>query len=438
MRYTQAVEWVYSLPRFLKTPGIENTKTLLNILGNPEKNLKFLHVAGTNGKGSTVTMISNILQSAGYKTGSTISPFVLNFRERILLNNQMISKEHCAQVLSDVRLAAQKAENYVAFDIVTAAAILYFERQKCDIVCLETGIGGRLDSSNAVQNTLIACIMSISKDHTELLGDSLLQITNEKCGIIKNNCSVICYPKQNKKVELEIEKVAKAKNCKFTVPCLKQLKISEDISTVNSKKSELSLKNHIITFNNNKITVPFAGEHQAYNACVAISAAIELRKKVPPFSIDDEHIVNGIQNSRFAARIQVLKKHPLIILDGAHNTGGAKALTKTLKQAGLKNCIGIVGTMNRKDIGKIVKELAPLFESVHTVTPDSARAMPAQNLAECFEKQGIKAFSEKDIDSAIENALNRKTKQNSAIVICGSLYLASQIEAIKIRFSAKN
>ncbi len=437
MRYTQAVNWVYSLPRILKTPGIENTKKLLELLGNPQEKLHFVHVAGTNGKGSTVTMISNILQNAGYKTGSTISPFVLDFRERILLNNEMISKDDCAKILSVVRNAAEKIENYVAFDIVTAAAILYFERQKCDIVCLETGLGGRLDSSNAVQNTLVACIMSISKDHTELLGDTLVQIAREKCGIIKNNCSVICYPKQNKKVEFLIEEIAKKENCRFIVPDLKQLNIGASKNIKANKSINNLLNNQVITFEGAQITVPFAGEHQAYNASVAISAVCELRKTQPAYKIENEHIVKGIQNSRFSARIEVLSKQPLIILDGAHNVDGAKALVKTLDGANIKNCIGIIGTMKRKDISKVVKEFAPLFETVHTVTPDSIRAMSAQELTQCFEKQGVKAVCENNINSAIENALKRKTQENGAIVICGSLYLASQMDAIKNRFKAK-
>ncbi len=423
MQYNEALNWVNSLPRLAGSPGIENTKLLLNALGNPEKKLNFVHIAGTNGKGSTAVMLSNILQNAGYKTGTTISPYVIDFRERFLCNNKMITKSECAKMLTIVKNAADNLEHYVAFDIVTATAILWFEKQKCDIVCLETGLGGKLDSSNAIQNTLVACIMAIGKDHTELLGDTLAEIAKEKCGIIKNNCKIVCYPKQETEAFDVIKKYAEEKKCEFILPDLKKLSINfDDDCNTNNKNKRHIIKKETIYLNENKIKIPLAGEHQAYNASVAIYAAIALRSAKTPFKINDENIINGIQKSRFAARIEVLQKEPLIILDGAHNLDGAKALAKTLNKSDCNNFIGIIGVLKRNDIDEIAKVLSPYLKEVYTVTPNSPRALNAKDLAEHFMKyaENVKVFD--DTQEAIKTAVS----ENKNILICGSLYLASE------------
>ncbi len=433
MQYEDALNWVFTLPRVLKSPGIENTKALLNLLGNPEKNLHFVHVAGTNGKGSTVMMLMSILQTAGYKTGATISPYVLDFKERFWCNNKMITKKDCARILTKVKKAADKLENYVAFDIVTAAALLYFAEQKCDIVCLETGIGGRLDSSNAVQNTLVACIMSISSDHTELLGRNLTQIASEKCGIIKNNCSVITYPKQQKQVLNTIKEITQEKNSKLVIPNVNLLQIkSHDKPKVYSNTTNNLIKEKIY-YGGKKISVPFAGKHQAYNAAVAIYAALELKSTTPSFNIEDEHIINGIKKARFAARIEILSKKPLLIIDGAHNISGAKALVSTLESANINKPIGVIGTLKRKDIKQIIKVLSPFFGEIYTVTPNSPRALNAQILAKYFSKAQIKATPYNNIKSAIDEALLKAKKEDKAIVICGSLYTASEARVYIIK-----
>ncbi|MFQ9900915.1 MAG: bifunctional folylpolyglutamate synthase/dihydrofolate synthase [Ruthenibacterium sp.] len=201
MQYEEALAWAHSLPRLCSAPGPQNERALLQALGRPQDALKFVHVAGTNGKGSAVLMLASVLKAAGLRVGATVSPFVLDFRERFQLNGEMISREACAGILTQVRGALEQMppaqrEQIAEFDAVTAAALLWFAQQRCDIVCLETGLGGRLDATNAVDNTLVACIMAIGKDHTELLGHTYAGIAAEKCGIFKPGCSVVAYPAQ--------------------------------------------------------------------------------------------------------------------------------------------------------------------------------------------------------------------------------------------------
>ena len=327
MDYEQALEWVHSLPRLAAHPGVENTRRLLEKLGNPEKSLRFVHVAGTNGKGSATVMLASVLHRAGYRVGASVSPYVLEFRERFLLDGEMISRETLAQILTEVRAAAEglRAEGWdslVEFDAVTAATLLWFARERCDIVCLEVGLGGRLDSTNAVENTLAACIMCIGRDHTELLGDTYAAIAGEKCGILKNNCTVISYPAQPQEAMDEITLRAAKAHCPLVAPDLQDLHIYKAPAFENR-----------VNYGGYDLVVPFPGVHQAYNAAVVVEAALALCEK--GFDISDEAILGGIAGARFPARIEVLSRRPLVVLDGAHNPDGARALAATLR--GLSN-----------------------------------------------------------------------------------------------------
>ena len=224
MKYEEALAWVHSLPRLAQRPGVENEKRLLAKLGHPERALKFAHIAGTNGKGSTSVMLASILRSAGYKTGLTVSPYVLDFRERFQIDGAMIGEEALAAILTRVRAAAEALradgwDSLVEFDAVTAAALLWFAQEQCDIVVLETGLGGRLDATNAVENTLVACITAIGMDHTELLGDTLDAIAREKCGIFKSRCAAVCYPDQPQEAMDAIVQCAKAAGCSSAAAC---------------------------------------------------------------------------------------------------------------------------------------------------------------------------------------------------------------------------
>ena len=401
MDYEQALEWVHSLPRLAAHPGVENTRRLLEKLGNPEKSLRFVHVAGTNGKGSATVMLASVLHRAGYRVGASVSPYVLEFRERFLLDGEMISRETLAQILTEVRAAAEglRAEGWdslVEFDAVTAATLLWFARERCDIVCLEVGLGGRLDSTNAVENTLVACIMCIGRDHTELLGDTYAAIAGEKCGILKNNCTVISYPAQPQEAMDEITLRAAKAHCPLVAPDLQDLHIYKAPAFENR--------------------VNYGG---------VVEAALALCEK--GFDISDEAILGGIAGARFPARIEVLSRRPLVVLDGAHNPDGARALAATLRGAGLSGLTAVIGILDGKQPEEMLSALAPCFARVYTVRPDSPRALSAEALAALAKRH----FPQVTACDSVEQALRlARGDAPEGLVVCGSLYLAAQARGL--------
>ncbi|MEG3072755.1 MAG: folylpolyglutamate synthase/dihydrofolate synthase family protein [Ruthenibacterium sp.] len=415
MTYEEALDWVHTLPRLAATPGIENTRRLLAKMGNPEKNLKFVHIAGTNGKGSATVMLASVLKEAGYKTGANISPYVLDFRERFLLDGEMIDTQTLAGLLSEVRSAIEDiGGSFVEFDVVTAAALLWFARETCDIVCMEVGLGGRLDSTNAIENTLVACVMAIGKDHTELLGDTYDKIAAEKCGIFKNHCDVVAYPLQPQAAMDEIVLRAAAAKCALTVPEMEDLHVYRAPAFENR-----------VDYGGYDLNIPFPGIHQACNAMVVVEAALRLCDH--GFTISDEAIMDGIAKARFPARIEVLHQNPLVLLDGAHNPDGARALADTLKAANVHHLTAVIGVLNGKNPEEMLTALSPCFEEVYTVTPQNPRAMQATELAALAKKHFAKVTACEDVGAALAKA---KQNLDGGLVICGSLYLAAEARKI--------
>lgn len=416
MQYEEALAWVHSLPRLCSAPGPQNERALLQALGRPQDALKFVHVAGTNGKGSAVLMLASVLKAAGLRVGATVSPFVLDFRERFQLNGEMISREACAGILTQVRGALEQMppaqrEQIAEFDAVTAAALLWFAQQRCDIVCLETGLGGRLDATNAVDNTLVACIMAIGKDHTELLGHTYAGIAAEKCGIFKPGCSVVAYPAQPEEAMRQIEACAAAANCPLCVPQL------EDFHFYRGRPFE-----NRVNYGGYDLEVPFAGRHQAYNAAVVVQAALALCEH--GFDISDDAIMQGIAAARNPARIEVLQRRPLVILDGMHNPDGARALADVLRAGHVQGLTAVMGVLQGKGEAEMLRALSPHLARVYAVQPSSPRALPARQLAAAARQVCGQVSVWQDVPLAVQDAL--RTCQGG-VLICGSLYLAAQV-----------
>ncbi len=416
MQYEEALAWVHSLPRLCSAPGPQNERALLQALGRPQDALKFVHVAGTNGKGSAVLMLASVLKAAGLRVGATVSPFVLDFRERFQLNGEMISREACAGILTQVRGALEQMppaqrEQIAEFDAVTAAALLWFAQQGCDIVCLETGLGGRLDATNAVDNTLVACIMAIGKDHTELLGHTYAGIAAEKCGIFKPGCSVVAYPAQPEEAMRQIEACAAAANCPLCVPQL------EDFHFYRGRPFE-----NRVNYGGYDLEVPFAGRHQAYNAAVVVQAALALCEH--GFDISDDAIMQGIAAARNPARIEVLQRRPLVILDGMHNPDGARALADVLRAGRVQGLTAVMGVLQGKGEAEMLRALSPHLARVYAVQPPSPRALPAGQLAAAARQVCGQVSVWQDVPLAVQDAL--RTCQGG-VLICGSLYLAAQV-----------
>ena len=432
MTYDEAVKIIDSLLVFGSKPGLERVGELIQRIGSPDKQLKFIHIAGTNGKGSVCAMLSSILKEAGFKTGMFISPYVLEFRERFQVNGCMIPPQVLADIVEELYPVVLEMKNedkiITEFEFVFAIAMKWFQRMQCDIVVLETGLGGRFDATNIINTPLASVIMSISLDHTAILGDTYEKIAFEKCGIIKNSGTTVLYGEQPDGVYDVVKKAAAEKN--------NQLLIA-DPSAVTKLSSGLEGSDFLFcdkeVFGGKtlRLHIPFIGEHQLKNSAAALFTIWAIRKK--GIEVSEEAIVNGLKKAFFPARLELMRKSPVVLLDGAHNPGGAGALSDALDEllADTKN-IAIVGMLADKDVDTSLSKLARHFEKALTVTPDNPRAMSAEALAEKLSALGVPAQPCSDYSLAYKKALalSEEFHGDSAIVIFGSLYLAADIRKI--------
>lgn len=422
--YQKSINFINSHLAFGIKPGLDRIGLLLDYLGNPQKKLKFIHVAGTNGKGSTCNMISSVLSSAGYKTGLFTSPFVLDFRERMQINGEMISQKELISTLKSLIPFIEKLEDqkiYITeFELITAMAFKWFEKNKCDVVVLEVGLGGRFDATNIIETPLVSAITSISLDHTKILGHTVEKIAEEKSGIIKMNGTTVLYPDQVDSVKDIIIKTCDKKNNSLIVPNLEMIKL---ISS--------SIDGSEFYFENTYIKLPLIGEHQVKNFAVVMSV-IKVLGEIG-FNISDKNIQDGILNVKIVARLEVISKNPLIIIDGAHNESGAKVLAQTVRAFfGDKKIIGIMGVLEDKDVNKIIKELIFLCNHLITVAPNNSRAMSANKLAEKAKEFCDKVEDISDLEEAVLKALSLADDE-SVVLIFGSLYLAGEIRPIILK-----
>lgn len=421
MIFDECVAKINSLLKFGVKPGLDRIKLLLNKIGNPQNKLRFVHVAGTNGKGSTCTMIASVLKNAGYKTGLFLSPYVIDFRERFQINGNMISELRLANIVEDLFKVVQglisKGIFITEFEFITAIAFLWFCEENCDVVVLEVGLGGRYDATNIIERSEVSVITSISLDHTKILGNTLESIASEKCGIIKKNgITVVNSRSQNPAALKTIKLFSENLNNKLILSTRHPIKIA----------SKSGLKT-IINYKQMQIKLPFAGDYQIDNAETSICAIECLSEK---FKINSLNIKNGIEAAFIPARLEILSENPIVLLDGAHNPEAVKKLCEFVNEKlSSKNIICLFGAMSDKDVFYMLKELSGVCSKFLTVTINNKRAMPSDKIAELIStfNREAKAYDE-DFNMAINDAFsNPNLKENTAVLICGSLYLASQI-----------
>lgn len=409
-----ALDWLQSLPRLSGEPGLDRMKALLAALGDPQKRGRYVHIAGTNGKGSVAAFTANILQKAGFKTGLTISPYVLDFRERFQIDGQMIPPETLERLAAKVRAAAETlAETPVQFEAVTALALCWFDEEQCDIAVLETGLGGRFDATNAVENTLVAAITRIDLDHTELLGDTVEKIAAEKAGIVKPGCIAVTYPVQEKEALQAIAAACIREKADLVAP------EAEDIHLRRGGLFENRME-----YGGYEVNLTLPGAHQACNAAMAIEIALALWRQ--GLDIPDDAILEGLEATRFPARIEVLRAQPLVLLDGSHNPAGAAALAATLGGQKLpQKPAAVLGVLADKAAGEMLRALGESFSTIYAVTPDCPRAMSAEALAELAARElpEVPVYPCADLGQALDTALGLP----QGAVVCGSLYLAAQV-----------
>lgn len=415
MDYTRALDYIHSLSKFGSKPGLDRVSRLVSLANNPQNDLKFIHVAGTSGKGSTASFCASILKSAGLKVGLYTSPFVIDFRERFQINNELIPKEDFCRLCEKLIPLTEKlnAQDTIIteFEFNTALAFMYFKEQKCDVVCLEVGMGGRFDATNVISSPLVSVITSIGLDHTDYLGDTIAQIAFEKCGIIKKGASVVSYPMQKPEALEVIKGCCKDRNCNLTVPSLNELKIENE-----------GIDASEFIYDGKRYTLNMAGRHQIYNAITAICAVNSL-----DINVSYEAICRGLSAVKCSARLEVISQKPLVLIDGAHNSDKVLALYEHVKKYKGK-IVSICGMLRDKEYEKSASLIAPLCKSIVTITPNSQRALPAKEMAEACLKYCNDCIYAESIQDAVSLALS-KLGTDDMLLCWGSLYTAGELKA---------
>ena len=415
MTYEESLTYIHSLLRFGMKPGLARIEALLKRMGNPQRTLRFVHVAGTNGKGSVCAMLSEILQCAGYKTGLTISPYITDFCERMQINSTPISHEELARQVERLKPLmeeiSREGEPVTEFEAVTALAFRWFSEQGCDVVVLETGLGGRFDATNVIETPLCSVITSIGLDHTDILGNTYRQIAFEKCGIIKPDGITVSYPQQEEDALAEIMRMAALRRNTLRMGNAGALEVNR-----------MTVEGSDVVYGRLPLHIPLVGVHQHDNAITAVEAAWALRSA--GLAIEDIHIQKGIAKTKWPARLEMLSKKPLVLLDGAHNPDGMRALVQTLKEVLTgRRIVAVMGMLRDKAYKEAAAVLAPLLEKAVCVTVDNPRALSGEALAEELRTHSVQTQAVKTLEEAISLAFE-DVGEDDVLLVCGSLYLA--------------
>ncbi len=410
MTVTEAIEYIHS--NFWKgsTPGLTRTQTLLSKMGNPEKGLKFVHIAGTNGKGSTAAMTASVLQKAGYRVGLYTSPYIYRFHERMQVNGVQISDEDLIAVTEFVKPLAQSMEQKpTEFELVCCIAFEYFARQHCDIVVLEVGMGGAMDATNVIDTPEVAVITNIGLDHTEYLGNTLEAIAETKAGIFKEDGNAVIY-RGTPGVEAVYDRICAEKNIRlkkadFQSIVLRSHGLEGQVFDCGSRKN---------------IQLPLLGAHQLKNAAVVLDILDTLKEK--GWNISEENIYDGLRDTAWPGRFDIVGREPLFIIDGGHNQQCFETLIANIQDylAG-KTIIALTGVLADKDYADMYKPVMPFVQEFVCITPPNPRKLDAQQLAGFLEAAGAKATACEPLEAGVQLALEKAGKDG--VVLCfGSLY----------------
>lgn len=427
MNYQESLNYIEDTHKFGVRLGLDNITKLLELLGNPQENLNIIHVAGTNGKGSTCSFITNILKESGYKVGLYTSPFLETFTERIRVNGINIPEDDVARIVTIIKEKIEQmvSEGYsypTEFEIVTAMAFYYYCEQKVDFVALEVGMGGRYDATNVIKKSEVSVITSISLDHIGILGDTVEKIAYEKGGIIKENGIVIVY-NQSDAVKNVIKEICKEKNAKY---------IEAKFDDIEVKKSDIYSQIYDCSVMGQKLEnleIKLIGDHQVNNSILALNVIKFLEEK-KNLNITEETIRKGLINTKWPGRIEKIKEEPIFIIDGAHNEDGAKSLAKAIERnfKGKKLTL-LIGMLEDKDVDGVIKILIPNFDKVITTTPDNPRAISCNVLKDKISKYVDDVVAKSGIEEAVEYTLNNATKEDT-IISAGSLYMIGTVRTL--------
>ncbi len=425
MTFEETLDYIYSRRKFAESSSLERINAVLSVLSDEHKKLKFIHVLGTNGKGSVSEMLSSCLSAAGYKTGLFTSPFVLDFRERIQIDGKFIEKEDFCRIAETVKEKSKLLPEVLRptfFEFVLAVALVYFYESDCDIVVLEAGIGGKDDSTNIIPPPLLTVFTSISLDHTDVLGSTIGEIAKSKAGAIKKGSTVISFPTENggfdfipqsKEAADILRFAAKENDCKILFPEMQKLILTKE----NIFETEFS-------FDGLPLSIRLPGEHQLGNSACALTALNELKSL--GFELSEESVQKGMHDSFLPARAEVVRKEPLTIIDGGHNEGAAKTLKKLINRHIKEKKITLLAAyMKDKDYETALSLLAPECENIVFTLANEKRGEDPKRLKACAEKYCKNIFCESDGKKAFQKAESLLSK-NGALLIAGSFYLAAE------------
>lgn len=427
MNYEEAREYLDQVSKGGSVLGLDNMRELLKRLENPQDSLKFVHISGTNGKGSVLAYVSTVFKEAGYRTGRYISPTLFSYREKIQVNERFIGREDLARLTAKVKKAAEEMKNSgkgspTIFEIETALAFLYFVEQKCDVVILETGLGGALDATNVITTSVMEVITSISMDHMEFLGDTLGKIALQKAGIIKPHTTVVSAMQETEAAEVILD-VCRKKECICNMVDPKQI---EHISYGCDGQS-FSYKNW------DNIKISLMGSYQIKNAALALEAIEALREL--GYQLNDNAVYQGMKKAVWKGRFTIISKEPFIIMDGAHNQAAAEELVRSLKlyYPG-KKFYYIFGMFRDKDYHQVIRLTAPLAEYIITVeTPENPRALPAEELKKAVAEVNPSVEAAGSLRMAVNQVMEQIDK-DAVIVIFGSLSFLGEAEMAVNRY----
>ena len=410
MTVNEAIAYIHSVFWKGSIPGLGRTQELLRRMGNPQDSLKFIHIAGTNGKGSTAAMTASILQKAGYRTGLYTSPYIYRFHERMQINGVQISDEDLVEITEYIKpFADAMEESPTEFELVCGIAFEYFKRKKCDIVVLEVGMGGEFDATNVIKTPEVAVITNIGLDHTDVLGSTVEEIARTKAGIFKEGGKAVIY-RGLPSVEAVFEEVCAQRNvtlkkADFDGICLKSLNLFSQVFDCGERKD---------------IVLPLLGDHQLHNASVVLSVADTLIEN--GWNITEQDIYDGIREVSWPGRFDIVSRDPLFIIDGGHNPQCIDALVKNIQDYLVgRKVVALTGVLADKDYGEMYKPVMPLISEFVCITPDNPRKMEAADLAKYLQAAGAKATAAESTKDGVRKAIALAGK-DGAILCFGSLY----------------
>ena len=416
MTYSEAIEYIHSVNWVFCKPGLDRVRELCAAVGDPQDKLKFIHVAGTNGKGSFCAMTDSVLREAGYKVGLFTSPYIVDFNERMRINGKNISDVELCELVEYIKPYADKMEDKpTEFELITVLAFLYFARHNCDVVVLECGLGGRLDATNVIDTAILSVIVGIALDHTAILGDTVEKIAAEKAGIIKKGTPLLWCGQDEDAERVILEKANRNGVCTY--------KAERDTLRVN----KMTLEGTDFDCGERKnLRLSLLGSYQPYNAANALCAVVILRQL--GYSIDEDAIRRGLLSVKWPSRFEVISKEPLIIADGGHNPEGIDGAVNSIKSYFKDSKVAIItGVMADKNYKYMAGRISEVAEVVFCIRPDNPRALSAEQYASVFESYGICADACASVDDAVKAAVKYSKACGIPIISLGSLYMYGEV-----------